>query len=935
MNIYIYEFFAYFFYIFYKEMISFTPRYVPLSQVSRSKSEKKIKKPSFTPTPAGIRNQVKSPPLKITYYKESINSPGIISSPRPDMLLARFEFFDSFKNLPKYTEKNSFEKIESSPNLAYLEDVHKQYLIPKPIGLIRNQEPENSIDLHCYSMGDSYAHAFSESLKHFKTLESLNLRANRLSEKGAYQILSNLEFHPVRYLSLSDNILGERSLECILSILRSPKPYLKHLNLDNTRLSTNAITLLASVLSTNQSVVNLSLAKNNLNTSSAKALRDMLHYNEKLKKLDLHWNCLKGEGAMMIFEGILDHPELEELDLSWNAIGNTKDLNIIQKISENLSKQGYLKHLDLSHNYITHIECEILGKGLEDNHSLLGLHIAGNECYLDPRGFVIPSAQTHLDQGHFFKRIIGTAQHTRSTRMNCWICEGWTQVTFYWKPLISGKAVSEPIFLHLECDDYKPELMEHNSEFFELTRAVPPGSLKFFFSNLTSPMKSKEYQTELLHEPFQIEVEYWENCIIPIKILIVNKIITQSNKNFENNISTTKPRIPGLKYAPIKEELIRIPWSIEISLFKDYKFMDNQLKEECFEFDWNMSKISALIKIPLQQTQIREILLENYEVIYDTYKWISAYSGSEIFSIGSNVFTDFLNECKVIDNLYGASDFGVNWNACIVPKEKDQVYNPGNALVSYEFLEILVRVANDRYVRNKICGNVIDATRKLLAEHLMEIMKKYDYKAWRFQEYLTEEVDLVYKAHKIILDFIFKRYSGRKALPGQKPFMSLEEFRELCKDAKFENEKCGLRDIDLSFALAMMVQVDEVYKKRHIEMSFVEFLEALARVCNCSDNMKKYPRNEKDEIKELYQSNPERKLHEKIEDNMPNLLKLCSQTLKENFVFPTSETYKRMMYKLITPTINPIGKNIDSKHSPKGPIKTIDLGFLNTKILRK
>ena len=68
---------------------------------------------------------------------------------------------------------------------------------------------------------------------------------------------------------------------------------------------------------------------------------------------------------------------------------------------------------------------------------------------------------------------------------------------------------------------------------------------------------------------------------------------------------------------------------------------------------------------------------------------------------------------------------------------------------------------------------------------------------------------------------------------------------------------------------------------------------------------------------------------------MPNLLKLCSQTLKENFVFPTSETYKRMMYKLITPTINPIGKNIDSKHSPKGPIKTIDLGFLNTKILRK
>ena len=158
-------------------------------------------------------------------------------------------------------------------------------------------------------------------------------------------------------------------------------------------------------------------------------------------------------------------------------------------------------------------------------------------------------------------------------------------------------------------------------------------------------------------------------------------------------------------------------------------------------------------------------------------------------------------------------------------------------------------------------------------------------------------MDLVYKAHKPILDSVFRRYSGRKTIPGQKTFMSLEEFHELCEHAKFVNEKCTSREIDLAFALSMMTQVDEVYKKRHTEMSFVEFLEALARVADVSGSVKTYPKSEKDELKELYQSGAEPKLYKKIEDKMPNLLKLCPLQLREGFVLPTSEDYKRMMYK--------------------------------------
>jgi len=30
----------------------------------------------------------------------------------------------------------------------------------------------------------------------------------------------------------------------------------------------------------------------------------------------------------------------------------------------------------------------------------------------------------------------------------------------------------------------------------------------------------------------------------------------------------------------------------------------------------------------------------------------------------------------------------------------------------------------------------------------------------------------------------------------------------------------------------MMTQIDELWKKRHLEMSFVEFIEAISRVCS-------------------------------------------------------------------------------------------------------
>eukprot|EP00358_Blepharisma_japonicum_P001299 CAMPEP_0202955260 /NCGR_PEP_ID=MMETSP1395-20130829/51643_1 /ASSEMBLY_ACC=CAM_ASM_000871 /TAXON_ID=5961 /ORGANISM="Blepharisma japonicum, Strain Stock R1072" /LENGTH=375 /DNA_ID=CAMNT_0049671631 /DNA_START=936 /DNA_END=2060 /DNA_ORIENTATION=- len=372
-----------------------------------------------------------------------------------------------------------------------------------------------------------------------------------------------------------------------------------------------------------------------------------------------------------------------------------------------------------------------------------------------------------------------------------------------------------------------------------------------------------------------------------INVLQPNGPICCKNFNFD-----VKPRTPGLVYIPPQQELERIPWSIPISLFRDYKFDDENLLNECFEFDWKHSRLMNFVKNQADQDKVKDILKANYKHIRETYKFLAAFSGSEIFSIGSNVLTDFLNQCQILDSNYAASDLGVNWNSCIVPKEKGQLYNPGSALVRYEFMEIMVRIANDRYIRNKICTTVAESIQKLLDEHLLAVMRNNDTNKWRFDKYVCEEVDLVLKAHKPILDALFRKYSGKKTLPGMKAFMSLEEFRQLCSEAGLINDNFAAREIDLCFTQAMMTQVDELYKKRHIEMSFVEFLEALSRGCDMADLNPNAMLSEQEEIQQLFKTNNlNTNLRSKLESAFPNLVKICPQLVQDSFVFPTSETY--------------------------------------------
>ena len=112
---------------------------------------------------------------------------------------------------------------------------------------------------------------------------------------------------------------------------------------------------------------------------------------------------------------------------------------------EAFKKNETLVHLDMSHNGFSSKEVEIFREGLDVNHTIYGLHFAGNEAATDAMGFV-----NHFDHDGIkeledigkhtvFLRIRpnlkgGVVRNLRQIRLqatnNCWICEGWSEVKF-------------------------------------------------------------------------------------------------------------------------------------------------------------------------------------------------------------------------------------------------------------------------------------------------------------------------------------------------------------------------------------------------------------------------------------------------------------------------------------------------------------------------
>ena len=765
-------------------------------------------------------------PDATTYYDQMHMFSIAEAKPRYSSMvgrMAKLDFISTYRDLTRLSDYSQASP-KGTPMLKYLQKIDEKKLAPIPMGMVKRKGDATDVDLSMYSMGDSYAEALSEGINILSPVK-LQLNDNRLTEHGVAKILEKLSYNQLIDLNLSNNKVNRDNLLQLDGILTNKTCILQILKLEGLNLKDSGCGLVCKALKRNHTLLELNLAKNNIEGN--KTLSSYIVNTNTLQKLDLHWNIIRGQGSYMLCKALIDNNSLRVLDLSWNSLASPASIKAINKLSEALSSHKSLMHVDISNNSLTAEDTETISKALEANHTILGIHMSGNHASVDELGFLSSNPDTRPMSAAKFKRILGFSRVNNRLSWrpvsNCWICERWSPVTFQW----TGEK-RNPVYLHLSFENYDGDLLE--SPDYKVTRMCPPGKFYYMFT-LNGEINTLEKNT-LRIEPVSFEAFISEGYTVWLEFSEVNVI--SNNTKGPDLLSVQKepsplPRYPHKKYLPV---ISRKEWSVADSMFRDYKLDSPELLGKCFDYDWARCKVPKLIKDMTEQQKVMGILSSRYPVLKEIYKYYSSISpAGDIWSIGQMVFTDICNEANLIDSTFRLADIDFHLKGALFQEVRNP-RSPPNSLVRFQFMEILVRVALDKYFKTGICETQSQAVEYLMEKNIVQRLGDVSANKWRIERYLFGSVEKVLKSQMGLLRAIYGQYSTRKVKPGQKAFMSLEEFTEIIMKAEILNDKFTAREIGVAFNLAMMTQVQELDTDRQYQMLFIEFLEAISRVCD-------------------------------------------------------------------------------------------------------
>ena len=128
-------------------------------------------------------------------------------------------------------------------------------------------------------------------------------------------------------------------------------------------------------------------------------------------------------------------------------------------------------------------------------------------------------------------------------------------------------------------------------------------------------------------------------------------------------------------------------------------------------------------------------------------------------------------------------------------------------------MEFLVRLADDKYIKNGNCKSIVQATRMLFASCETQI-KQYDQYEWRWARYYNEMCDIISYLYRPLIEHIYSLYASQ-AKPGYPLALSLSKFKLIwIKLGLMNADYFQERDILMAYNLGMMLQVDELFSDR-------------------------------------------------------------------------------------------------------------------------
>lgn len=430
-------------------------------------------------------------------------------------------------------------------------------------------------------------------------LENINIQGNSIGDVMANKIVNSISTnisYCVQYLNLSNNNITDESSESIANLISSCSK-LKVLNLNENLIKNKGA---ASILNKIKKHVNIkvldigwNLIGNNLNYNKNKK-ELMSLYNSKLPKVTNNLDSKvqnkktnnnknnNGINNNVNVESIFNNAELEDAKfIKGGDINKSKLLTNINSsymannISDFLKTQSFIKnmdlscvsefamelsdlfchndckliHLDISFNNINYEDSLLISKAVVNNHTILGIHLDGNQMNIDCLGFIHAFYKNSVKSNYYANSIINNnmivantiiddynqykfnssdnnAQTSDATtfrqtnysnfsnvleterltskasinnnclnlntmlndiryKNNCWICEGWREMKFIYKPKfdIDFKDVNDSDANNNDVKDYKIENNNYSNNDYNSNKKIESLDNNLIFDN--------------------------------------------------------------------------------------------------------------------------------------------------------------------------------------------------------------------------------------------------------------------------------------------------------------------------------------------------------------------------------------------------------------------------------------------------------------------
>ena len=304
-----------------------------------------------------------------------------------------------------------------------------------------------------------------------------------------FRYLQNLNLSGTRVTSS-----GVKSLSTFLGC--GEDCHVKALRLDRCGLSDASSALLFRGVEKARCLKVMSLAKNRVGAKGCVALAKSIK-STHLKELNLSGNALHGLALGFLCEALAYNTTIQRLDLSWNLLGKaTQDFDrgdageappALRALSACVAINRHLKALNLANCSLDLACIECLAEGLRENTTLISLLVNEGNCgKLDAKMFLEIDAPSQLGD----KKVVD--------RGHRWSEPGYREVEFlFTETSCAALDLNKPLYLHLQCDNWRADEVELEDSGFVRYRVLPPGRNYYFFSQGDEVLIADDHLSEI------------------------------------------------------------------------------------------------------------------------------------------------------------------------------------------------------------------------------------------------------------------------------------------------------------------------------------------------------------------------------------------------------------------------------------------------------